>query len=251
MQFEALAGSWPALTGRLDRRNTVARWSRAEPVLAAVSSVADLPSLTASQVDRAAADQVLGALIRVAAVDGGDDPDAALVVLHLLRKGIGRMVQRLDHRGPDVMALVIGEVTCVIRSYPWRRRTRYYAAGVLLDAKHALWYGELTPVNDARRPVAAILVDPADLQRATTDQAAGPSEIELVDVLLWAVSSGAVTAEAAQLLIDTEHGYACGAGSRTAIAAAAGIPERTFRRRRQRTLAALASVASDYLAAVA
>lgn len=251
MQFESLVGSWSKLADRLNRRGALARWAAAEPALAAVSSINAVRALTENPTDRAAVDELVGALIRVAAVDGGNDADTALVVLHLLRNGICRMAQRLGHRGPQVMALVVGEVTCVIRSYPWRRRTRSYAAGVLLDAKHALWYGELTPVDDPRRPAAAILIDPADLQRSSAHRPVESVEIELMDVLLWAASSGVITVGEAQLLIDTEHGRAYGAGTRAAVAAAAGIPERTFRRKRQQTLAALADAASDYVAAVA
>ena len=251
MQFESLVGSWSTLAGRLDRSGALARWGHTEPALAAVPSIEDLAVFTEKPADRAVADELLGALIRVAAVDGGDDTDAALVVLHLLRNGICRMAQRLGHRGPQVMALVVGEVTCVIRSYPWRRRTRSYAAGVLLDAKHALWHGELTPVDDPRRPAAAILIDPADLQLSIAQRPAEAAEIELVDLLLWAASSGTITVQEAQLLIDTAHVRAHGAGTRAAVAAAAGIPERTFRRRRQRTLAALAAAAPEYSAAVA
>lgn len=251
MQFESLVGPWGSLVDRLDRVDSLARWSRAEPALAVVAGIGELRALTEQQRDRRAADEIIGALIRLAAVDGGDDQDAAVVLLHLLRNGICRMAGRLAHRGPDVLALVVGEVTCGIRSYPWKRRTRSYAAGVLLDAKHVLWYGELAPLDDARNPAAAILIDPADLARATAERPARPAEIELLDVLLWAAASGAISVEDAQLLIDTGSGRSCGAGTGTSAALAAGIPERTSRRRRQRTLTTLARVASDYLAAVA
>ncbi len=160
------------------------------------------------------------------------------------------MFGKFAHRGPEVMALVVGEVVCAVRSYPWRRRNRAYAAGVLLDAKHALWHGELTPI-DPHRPGGADLVDPAVLAQARAGHAVETAEVRLVDLLLWAVESGAISSRAAQLLLDTEHAASYGTGGRIAAAKAAGIPERTFCRHRKNTIAAMTTIAADYLAAMA
>ena len=84
------AGSWPELTDRLDAAAAMTRWAVREPVLGSWTSVRALPAALAAGTDRDRADAVLGALVRCAARDGGDDPDAALVVLHLLRHGRAR-----------------------------------------------------------------------------------------------------------------------------------------------------------------
>ena len=251
MRFESLVGDWSALCARLDRTQALARWSRTEPSLATLSSVDDLAIVTNQDQDRPSADNFIGALIRVAAIDGGDDSDAATVVLHLLRPGLCRLAQRLRHRGPEVLALIVGEAACVIRAYPWQRRTRAYAAGILLDVKHNLWYGELAPLGDATKPAAAVLFNPADLTRKQANQCTETPEVELVDLLLWAARSGAISVEDAQLLLDCELGRCYGAGTRAAVAMAAGMSDRTFHRRRQRTIAALVRVAPEYQQAVA
>ena len=79
------AGDWAALLERLDRTGAFPRWQGQEAALAAVPCLADLPSHTGRGAERAAADRIMGALVRIAAVDGRDDTDAALVLVHLLR----------------------------------------------------------------------------------------------------------------------------------------------------------------------
>lgn len=252
MRFEDVAGDWSALSIRLDRAGTVTHWRVLEPALAAVQSIGDLPQLTAEHGDRAAADALIGGLVRLAAVDGGNDADAALVVLHLLRNGICALAGKFAHRGPDVMALVVGEVTCQIRAYPWRRRRAGFSAGVLLDAKHVLWRSELAPACAATRPYDAMLVDPAELQHDTRFVQKPPTaEIELIDVLLWAAAAGTVSTEDVRLLLDVEERRSYGARSRSDVAAEHGIHERTLRRRRTRTLTALRDAARDYMASAA
>ncbi len=175
MRFETLVGEWSVLCARLDRTRVLARWSRDEPALAAMSCLNDLVAATDKTQDRRSADDVIGALIRIAAINGGDDSDAATVVLHLMRNGLCRLAGRLHHRGPEVLALVVGEAACVIRSFPWQRINRGCAARILLDVKHNLWYGELAPLDDATNPAAALLVDPADLTRRRGRAAPGHS----------------------------------------------------------------------------
>lgn len=68
------------------------------------------------------------ALVRVAAVDGMNDPDAATVLVHLLEAGVRRLVRQISELSSDAVPLVLGELTVRIRSFPWRRRTRAHAA---------------------------------------------------------------------------------------------------------------------------
>ncbi len=112
------------------------------------------------------ADEVLGALVRLAAADGQNDPDAVLLLpapALKWRRRAGRSARDLTG---DVLALVVGELTVQIRAFPWRRRTRAYAANLLLDTKTALWR-ELRPHRTRTFPHAGeVLVDPTDGERS-------------------------------------------------------------------------------------
>ncbi len=121
---DTIAGSWPVLAARLDRRATISRWAAAEPALGAATVVTALPALLRPGADRAGVDRMLAGLVRLAAADGGDDEDAVLVLLHLLSDGALALAARLVDVAPDMLRLVVGELTAQIRAFPWRRRTR-------------------------------------------------------------------------------------------------------------------------------
>ena len=140
-----IAGNWPTLVERLDRTHRPHTWAAQATALRNLQSVADLPALVAQPNDPALADQVIGALVHLAAVDGADDPDALLVLLHLLSAGVHTLAAKLRHLSDDIVAVVVGELTCQIRRYPWRRRTRAHASNLLLNTKQALLRGELRP----------------------------------------------------------------------------------------------------------
>ena len=183
-------GSWQDLADRLDRAAAMTRWSCTEPALAGWASVDDLPAVLAQGTDRTRADAVLGALIRCAAPDGGDDPDAALVLLHLLRPGVFALAQRLTGLqgmdGPAVPA-VVAELACRIRTFPWRRRPRAIAANLLLDTKRVLWRQ-----HDRLSRLEAHLVEPGTpwWENRPDHPAADPApERELADLLGWVVGS--------------------------------------------------------------
>ena len=139
----AIAGSWPALVDRLDRTGRTGRWATQAPALTGLRTVDDLPAMVAETVPPARADQVIGALVRLAAAGGADDPDAVLVLLHLLSGGVHALAAKLAHLSDTIVTVVVGELTCQIRRYPWRRRTRAHAINLLLNTKQALLRGEL------------------------------------------------------------------------------------------------------------
>jgi len=68
----AIAGSWSALVDRLDRAGRPAAWATNNPALSGLRSVGDLPAMVAEHVPPAHADDVIGALVRLAASDGAD-----------------------------------------------------------------------------------------------------------------------------------------------------------------------------------
>ena len=78
LKFDVLAGSWPVLTDRLDRTAVLPRWALTEPALAGIGGCAELPDLIRNRTG-GRGDEVFAALVRTAARDGGDDPDAVLL----------------------------------------------------------------------------------------------------------------------------------------------------------------------------
>jgi len=266
----SVVGSWPVLVGRLDAAGVPASWGAVEPALSGLASVEDLSSWVAPDVDRDRVDAVLGALVRLAAADGGDDRDAVLVLLHLLSDGARALAARLRDLADEALLLVVGELTVQIRSFPWRRRTRAYAANLLLDTRAAL-LRELCPGRGRRRVVREVLVDPLD-QRAVAgllDRAvAAPGEdaSELAEMLVWAARTGVAPVEDLVLLAELahphppavldrgdRHGHAVVGerGTQGDVARRLQICERTLRRRRDRALAALSAASESYLQAVA
>jgi hypothetical protein len=266
----SVVGSWPVLAGRLDATGVIARWSAVEPALAGLTSLDGLPSWVAPGTDRDRADEVLGALVRLAAVDGGDDPDAVLVLLHLLSDGARALAARLRDLADEVLLLVVGELTVQIRSFPWRRRTRAYAANLLLDTRAALWR-ELRPGRGQRHTAGEVLVDPLDHRAVARllDQALpapGEDAPRLAEVLVWAARTGVARVEDLALLAELayrdlpagrghggrhSHEAAPDRDTQVQVAGRLQISERTLRRRRDRALAALAAASEDYLRAVA
>jgi len=134
---DTIAGSWPALIARLNVPDRgLARWRGAEPVLADVGRVDGQFDLQGYRRDRA--DAGLGALVRLAAADGGDDQDALVLLLHLLSGMVLSLARQLADLSPDIVTVIVSELTCQIRSYPWRRRTRAWAANLQADTRRAV-----------------------------------------------------------------------------------------------------------------
>lgn len=250
-----LAGSWDALTLRMTCQQTLERWRRLEPALAGLTDLPGLARQLRPGMPRARTDELLGALVRLAAADGHDEPDAVLVLLHLLSDGVEVLAARLADQTGDSLALVVGELTVQIRSFPWRRRTRAYAANLLLDTKAALWR-ELRPHRTRTHPQAGeVLVDPTDSRQVAAllhGAGAAPgddTELDLHDVLVWAASTGVAPSRDLALLLAIEHSREYGGPAQLHVASEWGINERTLRRRRDRTMTALRAASGSYLAA--
>ena len=250
---DQVAGSWEMLLARLDGDGAAARWGRLEPVLAGPGCLHQIAGRLRPGVDPGVADALLGALVRLAAADGHDDPDAVLVLLHLLSDGATALAGRLPDLTGDVLALVVGELTVQIRVFPSRRRTRAYAASLLLDTKIAL-LRELRPHRTRTYPGATeVLIDPTGRRNTALlpdARSAGPDardELDLSDLLAWAARTGVAAASDLALLLQVERTREAGGAAQLRVAAAWGINERTLRRRRERTLTALRAARGDYL----
>lgn len=251
---EDVAGRWPDLVARLDAADAVARWARTESALSGIDSVARLSDLTALGQDPMRADALLGALVRTAAVDGGDDVDAALVVLHLLGDGLRALVDRLaDLGGGDRLGhLLAGQLMIQIRAFPWRRRVHAYAANLLLDTKLAVMR-ELGFRRGRRGPESPheALGSAWWWAEACLDTA-GDSEdplTELLELLTWATRTGAADPTDMRLLWQLQASRGYGEQACTQVAHAWGISNRTVRRRSGRALAALRTAVPAYTAA--
>ncbi len=259
---DRLAGGWSDLATRLQRTGALTRWASTEPCLAELPDLDALQRVTAPGADRERADEVLGALVRCAAVDGGRDPEAVLVVLHLLAGGVHAIARRLGGPSREVLSLVVNELTLHILTFPWRRRSRSCAANLLLDTRATL-LRELGQAVPSHRGFHEVPVDPTELSvlgpiehpacglPGLTPAAEDGTESELGEVLDWAVRSHLVGADDVALLVEFERARGYGARARQRVSAAHGIHERTLRRRRDRTLAALRQAGASYRSAVA
>ena len=246
-----IVGSWPALAARLDDDAVLARWAETEPDLAGLTTVAELLAVRSEDGGSDRANVVLAALVRVAAVDGDRDDDALLLTLHLLSGLVWTMVGQLQDLSPDIVAVVVGELACQIRRYPWRRRSGPVAANLRAETRRAV-LAELRPRVRRHADWGEFLTLDGDVtQLASATDGDQEEDVDVVDLLQWAVRSGVDTADVA-LLIATE----CGRDLRKRsadqrVAAAHGITTRTLYRRRHRTLTALRNMAPRYLGAVA
>ena len=246
-----IVGSWPALAARLDDESVLARWPAAEPDLAGLTTVADLLAVWTEDGGYDRTNAVLAALVRLAAVDGGRDDDALLLTLHLLSGLVWTMVGQLEDFSPDIVAVVVGELACQIRRYPWQRRPRAVAANLRADTRRAV-LTELRPGSRSHLDRVEVLTRDGDVTRLTSAANSNETEdLDVADLLRWAVRSG-VDADDVALLVATECGrYLRQRRADRQVAAAHGITTRTLYRRRHRTLTALRRVAPQYLAAVA
>ena len=259
---DTIAGSWEQLAARVDRDGAIKKWAVAEPALIVVATATDLVALTGPDTDSGVADEILGALVRTGSVRGGDDPDAVLLVLHLLSAGAATIAAELADLHPTVLQLLVGTLTVAVRSYGQTGprgggvRERAFAANLLRDARRAV-LREFRPHCTRDRPRDTdILISPLDVVRTTAvldGTIPGPDEdldeLDLVDVLMWARRNGVIAERDLNVLVAAERArerHVAAVGQCTA-AAALGIHASTLRRRRQRALAALRASRHDYL----
>ena len=246
-----IVGSWPVLAARLDDDAVLTRWAEAESALAGLTTVAELLAVWSEDGGSDCTDVVLAALVRLAAVDGGRDDDALLLTLHLLSGLVGTMAAQLRDLSPDIVTVVVGELACQIRRYPWRRRPRAIAANLRAETRRAV-LAELRPRVRRHSDRGEFLTVDGDVTRLMHATACDEREdLDVTDLLRWAVQSGVDAADVA-LLVATECSRDLPErGTDRSVAAAHGITTRTLYRRRHRTLTALRDMAPRYLAAVA
>ncbi len=254
---DSIAGNWQALVRRIETTDALGRWAAEDDRLASLHEVArDLLPLLACGADAARADEIVGALVGRASIDGGCDDDALLLVLHLLSDWVCPMSVQLRDLGTGMICVIVSELTCQIRTYRWRIRTRAVAASLRWDTRSAV-LAEFRPSTPQHRHRAEHVLDPMSPEwEATalgqTTTGAGDEGIELVDLLRWAARAGVDETDIA-LLVRTEQARNDSSlkASDDVVAAEFGLPRRTFFRHRARALAAVRAASRDYLSAVA
>lgn len=192
-----LQTDWEHLVGSRAATEALARWGTLEPVLCGFTDLDQLRAAVHDRADPARSDQILSALVRLAAVTGHGDEIAARVVLQLLLPGATRL--HLSHAArtrdlPDSESAVFAHLSILIRTYPWQRRTRHTAANLLLDCRQRLTRSRR---NQPEVPVGLNLDH--DTTSATTDH--NDDMLDLHDLLGWARRGGVLNDLEAKLLV--------------------------------------------------
>jgi len=256
--------NWPALEERVERSGRWSSWGATETVLAGLKGLDEVVAIVEDRGDPGRADALLAALVRLGAVDGGNDQDAAQAVALLLANGAARLARQLRNLSDNIEEMVAGQVWLQIREFPSRRRWRAISQNILLDARRALLRDLGVDTSKRHRGFEVILVDTTAVGAVTNGSsdavisrdpaAALDDEPTLLAVLQWAIDKGVVTDHDATILLElastevagTLRGLNSGAEIR-AVAARHGINEKTVRRRRDRALRSLVSVREVYL----
>jgi hypothetical protein len=185
-------------------------------------------------------------------------------MMHWLRD----MAEDIDH----VVMATLWEKT---RTFPWRRRNHRYAANLILDTRAAV----LHELGERRGSGCSGVCVPVDPQLALIDWLSTPeapcrwtqpptceqTSAELIDVLGWALASGVIDRDDAELTLEliaageevsdqetpwTRRGV-CSQAAVMLVAERRGVCDKTVRRRRDRIVAALRDSVPRYLADVA
>ena len=239
-----------------------ATWVAIEPRLGVIDDPCRLDAWRRAA-EPAEANGVLLGLARLAAFDGTDDPNAALVLAWFLLPTALRVRRRLGLADDRVDEVLAAQLWVEVRGLPWRR-PHWVAAkvagqlreGVLLDC------GASTHHQPRRLSTVSLgPVDPADDRRVEDDDPI----VELAELLAWACAEDVITAEDRELLVSliaaaktvqaegrAREGGVAGLSSRqlsSVVAQDWGVCARTVRRRTARCVAALSGAAGEYLKA--
>ena len=241
------------------------RWRAQEPILRDLDELAQLRQRRGAE-----ADQLLGALVRLAAQDGGDDELAARAVVHQMAYDAQRLAHELRDLSPDIDCLVLGSLWMEIRSFPWRRRTRAFATSLWRGTKRSVLRDVLSRESERGRVVVRA---PEDISDGVIPAVASPPEgataaesrQELVDYLDWCVYAEWISREDALLMLElVAAGWqtagqgvlklkrgVCSLHAVEVVARRREVCSRTVIRERDRVLGILRDAAAAYLREVA
>lgn len=251
--FTALDAEWAVVCAGRAAQASLRSWAEQCPPLADVADLEALRALLHGGRDYAVADEVLGFLLRQAAVSGGGDQFACRVLLQLLVPGLGKLARTLlwlpgDHA--ERQCAVLSTATELIRSCTWwPRRRRHVAKNLLLDTHMMLRRAHLRP---ALGEVAIGLSAPADTEFRSSwtldekvpdlwDTEAGDARLEWLHLLAWAQRTEVLTATELRIIVELDL-QLLGAAH---VGAWLHASEGAVRRRRNRALVRLRCAIAD------
>jgi len=262
--MQSLLLVWPSLVERVDRGGLWSSWVTAEPALASAHGLDEVVLIVADRAHPQRADALLAALVRLGAVDGGNDHDAAVAVASLLANGSARLARQLRDLSPDIDEMVAGQVWLQIREFPWRRRRRCIAQNIMMDARRAVLRDLGVDTRLASRGVLVVPVDTTVEVPVIDSSSRHPvefdyavpvdDELTMAAVLKWATGNGLVDDQDAAILADLATVEVAGTvrglnswAELGVVGARRGLSERTVVRRRDRALQALIGVRERYV----
>lgn len=242
-------------------------WCRARPELAAFDSLATIRRQRGT-----AEDQALGALLWLAATDGGDDQLAAVAVLHQLGGSVRVIARHFWHAAEgEAEGIVAGAMWEQIRAYNWRERTGRHAQAIHHATRKSVRSVLLR--DDSRWQSRGVIpLDPQswffEAALDESDQAdeglstIGPQD-ELQVLLLWSLREGVLAEDEVALLeslIEADRANpritkwmrgACSVSAVERAAAARGVCAKSVTRARDRAIAKLRQAAPIFIDEVA
>lgn len=262
MSLEQYFGRWGEQAHTIGASGVWSQWVSAQPALGQVRCAAELGAVVTDRGQQAQANDLLVALVRIGSVDGGVDQRAATFVASLLVPGGNRIIRSLTGLGPDVDAIVAGQLWIQVREYPWRDRPRAVAKNTLMETRRAVLddYGATTARRSRLVPIAPdVLTDTID-QRPDPWTPTPTTDIGLLGLLAWARARSVLAREDARLLwelvlaADEDPDPAPEAQRRgvtsvragLCVATARGVAWRTVERRRDRAVDLLRQATDDY-----
>ena len=242
------------------------QWCCAEPDLAAFASLKAVRSLRGESEDRA-----LGALLRLAAKEGGDDQLAAVAVLHQLGGSVRTIARHFWHVAEgDAEGIVAGAMWEQIRAYDCGAHAHHHAAAIhhatrkavrsLLLRDDSRWQSRgVVPLNPQSLVFDSVVDGPDDtkclLELGSSDQ------FEVL--LVWSIRRGVVDRDEAHLLellveADRENPEirrwlrgACSVAAVERVASERGVCTKSVTRARDRVIAKLREAVPRFLDEVA
>lgn len=242
-------------------------WCRVRPELAAFDSLATIRRLRG-----AAEDQALGALLWLAATDGGDDQLAAVAVLHQLGGSVRVIARHFWHAADgEAEGIVTGAMWEQIRAYDWRERTGRHAQAIhhatrksvrsVLLRDDSRWQSRgVIPLDPQSWFFEAALDEPGQADEGLASL--GPQD-ELQVLLLWSLREGVLGEDEVallELLIEADRANpritrwmrgACSVSAVERAAGARGVCAKSVVRARDRAIAKLRQAAPIFMDEVA
>lgn len=237
-------------------------WCHTEPRLA-VCQAAQLPQWR-GQASPEQVNELLRGLARLAAFDGGDDPDAARLLAWLVLPAVLRVRRELRSLPGEVDAIMAAQLWLEVRSLPWQRP--FWVAAKIASRVRDATFAECGVVTPRRRHIAVVSVGEGmdNLPSPVTVEPDDPAVL-LSEVLAWACERQLISAEDRLLLVSLvttartlednadQHGRTgsvAGLGGREVselVGRQLGVCGRTVRRRAKRCLDSLTAAAPALL----